>query len=141
MARDMARDMARALLVREIGEAVQPADVAAAMQRVCNRVSASLRRSVGDDGYNALLSRALARTESDHPALTEIRRVVETRTDLDGVAAGVESHGVAAVTATVEAVLAALIDVLASLIGADMVPNLLDPERSPPHASSPEQIQ
>lgn len=100
--------------------------VGAALQRTCVRVSETLRNLLGEDGRNALLVRALARTEADHPALKSICRLDEGGIQLDGVVASVEAHGVAAVTAAIEALLAALIDVLGRLIGEDMAIRLID---------------
>lgn len=102
--------------------------VGAALQRTYVRVSEALRDSIGEDGCNALLARALARTEADHPALKNIRRPNEGGIHLDGVVASVEAHGVAEVSAAIEALLAALADVLVRLIGEDMVIRLIDPD-------------
>jgi hypothetical protein len=99
---------------------------AAALQRTLVRVCANLRDSVGDDGRDALLGRALARAESEHPALKDIRRLNHGAVQLDNVVASVEAHGVAAVTTAIEALLAALLDVLGRLIGEDMAMRLLD---------------
>jgi hypothetical protein len=100
--------------------------VAAALQRALVRMCVNLGDSVGDDGRDALLARALARTESDYPALKDIRKLNNGAIHLDGVAASVEAHGVAPVTAAIEALLAALLDVLGRLIGEDMAMRLLD---------------
>ena len=135
------RDMARQLLAREIRGADQPDVVAAAIQRLCTRVSDNLRHSVGDDGYNALVARVLRRTEPEHPVLTDIRRVADSGIYLDRVSSGVESHGVAAVQAAVETLMTTLIDVLAGLIGADMVLNLLDHDDPSSHVSRSRQAQ
>lgn len=129
------RELARRLLEREIGAAEDPAVVAASMQRVCTRVSDNLRRAVGDDGHSALLARALARTEPHHPALANVHRMCDTGICLDGVAATVSSRGLPVVGAALEALLAALIETLSGLIGADMVANLVDHE-SPPSLSA-----
>ena len=112
------RDLARRLLAREAPPADNPAMAAAALQRACARVSANLRDSVGDDGRDALLARALARTESDHPALKDVRGVDHGAVHLNNV--------VASVTLAIEALLAALLDVLGRLIGEDMAMRLLD---------------
>jgi hypothetical protein len=119
------QEMVRRLLARETSAAEEPAVVAAALQRTCMRVSANLRDSVGDDGRDALLGRALSRTESKHPALKDIRKL-NGAIHLDGIVASVEAHGVAPVTAAIEALLAALVDVLGRLIGEDMAMRLLD---------------
>jgi hypothetical protein len=136
-----AREIARQLLAREAAGADEPAAIAAAMQRVCTRTSENLRRSVGDDGYNALLARALARAQTEHPVVTAIRRVGDADISLDGVITSVDAHGLPAVTAAVESLLAAVVDVLSGLIGADMVMNLLDHDSPPRHAPSERHAQ
>jgi hypothetical protein len=120
-----AREMARQLLARETTVATEAAGPGATMQRASTRVADNLRRSVGEDGYRALLGRALARTQSDHPILKDLRHADDDGIYLD-VIGGVDTHGVAAVGAALESVLAALVDMLSDLIGADMVRNLLD---------------
>jgi hypothetical protein len=120
-----ARELARQLLERETASATEVADFGAAMQRACAGVSETLRRSVGDDGYGALLARALARAEVAQPVLTSIRRNGAGAIHLDVVAA-VEDHGPVVVGAALESLLAALVDILSDLIGADMVRSLLE---------------
>ena len=127
-------EMARGLLAREIGGAEEPAAISAAMQRALTRVSENLRRSVGDDGYHALLSRAITRTQAEHPALIDMRRDGELDISPNGVPAIVDAHGVPAVTAALESLLASIAEVLSGLIGADMVMNLLDPDGLRPEA-------
>ena len=128
-----ARELARLLIERETSGVAEAAEHAAAMQRVYTDVASNLRRSIGDDGYNALLARALASTETEQPVLKEISRVDTAGVHLS-VAAGVERHGAAAVRSALESLLSALVDILSDLIGADMVRNLLV------HADSPRSI-
>ena len=123
--RSAAREMARRLLERETTGATEAAGLAAAMQRSCTRLSENLRRSVGHDGYNALIARALLRTQTDQPVLKDIRRATDGDIQLD-VVPSVERHGAATVHAALESLFAALVDILSDLIGADMVQNLLD---------------
>ena len=130
-----AGEIARRLVMHETAGTDETAATAAAMQRLCTRISENLRRSVGDDGYNALLARALMRTQPEHPALLDIRRLGDSDIFLDGVVASVDLHGLPAVTAALESLLATLVEVLSGLIGADLVMNLLDLEGSPSHAS------
>src|SRR5688572_16399717 len=101
---------------------------AAELQELCTRVTAHLCDSIGEDGCTALLARALARTESEHPVLANIRRVTNGDVALEGVAAGVESHGVAAVISGLEALFAALTDILGRLIGEDMALRVMLPD-------------
>ena len=65
--------MARRLIERETTDLASVAEVGPALQRVCARLSGNLRRFVGDDGYGALLARALSRTESEQPVLKDMR--------------------------------------------------------------------
>lgn len=120
--------IARRLLDREAATAGarEPGMVGAALQGTCLRVLQNLRDSMGDEGSTALFARALARTQADHPALMNIRRISDGNVHLDGVVASVDVHGVEAVTAALEALLAALIDILARLIGEDMALRLVD---------------
>jgi len=126
-------EVARRLLARERagGSEGEPVDAGVALQRTLARVAQALRDSMGEDGCNALLARALARTDSVHPALQSIR-VEEDSIYLDGVVASVEAHGVGAVTTAIEALLAALVDVLARLIGEDMAIRLIENDASRP---------
>ena len=120
-----ALDLARHLLGSEPGGTPDPAASGAALERTLARVSKNLRRSIGDDGYAALLARAIEQTEPQHPVLTEIRG-----NGVDGFAidraATVGSHNIQIISAAIESLLASIIDLLSSLIGADMVMNLLD---------------
>jgi hypothetical protein len=118
------RRMARHLLEREIAGLTDEAAVGAAMQRAYGRVSENLSRSVGEDGYTALLTRALTRVQPEQPVWKHIRRADAGRIRLD-VAAGVRGHGAQAVDQALEALFVAIVDILSDLIGADMVCNLL----------------
>lgn len=124
-----ARELARHLLERETAGTTETGRRGAAMQRACTRVSETLRRSVGEDGYSALLARALARTESEQPVLKGIRRGDAVGIHLD-VATAVDGHGAASVWTALESLLAALVDILGDLIGVDMVRSLLDHDDS-----------
>lgn len=128
--------MAKRLLARETAGVVDHAALATGLERVCTRVSANLRRSVGDDGYTALLARALRITEPEHAVLTSIRRLDGEGISLDAFAEHLASHGDQAVTAALEALLTSLIDLLGSLIGADLVWGLLADDSPLPQPDS-----
>jgi hypothetical protein len=98
-------------------------------------VTGALRDSLGEAGCTALLARALTRTEADHPALRDIRRLDGGAIHLDRVAAGIETHGAPAVTAGAEALLATILDILIQLIGADMAIRLIDQDGRQPGSS------
>ena len=116
--------LARELLGRGAAENGQSPKTGADLQRAFARVSDNLRRSLGEDGYRALIGRAIARTQSDPPVWTATR-YAGLGIDLDVVAA-VERHGARAVGAALESLVTALFDILSDLIGADMARNLLD---------------
>lgn len=119
------------MLEREADDAADAAHGdGAAMQRAFARLSENLRRSVGEDGYGALLGRAAASTESEPPVLTVIPRSDATGIDLD-IAGAIEGHGAVAAGAALESLIAELVAILSDLIGADMARNLLDHEVSP----------
>jgi hypothetical protein len=123
-------DIARRLLAHEAassnGSGGDPRAAAVALERACARVSERLRDSMGDDGYSALLARAIAHTEASHPVLKGIHRRTPNGIQLDGVVASVEINGVPAVTGSLEALLAAVLDILGRLIGEDMAVRIID---------------
>jgi hypothetical protein len=127
----IARDIVRQLMALE-----SAGSDSAAMQRLCTRVSENLRHSVGDDGYNALLSRVHERTNGEHPALASILLVDGGAIRLGDVTGAVTAHGVDAVSVALESMFTALVEVLSSLIGADMVLSILDSDGPRPPAST-----
>jgi hypothetical protein len=112
------------------GSKGEPKVIGAALQRTCARVSENVRDAMGDDGWNALLARAITQTESAHPVLSNIRRFNDGRVHLDRVVECVEANGAAAVTEAIEALFATLVDILGRLIGEDMAIRLIDPDAS-----------
>jgi len=127
------REVARRLLKRDTGAAdhVDAEAAAATLLRVCTRISDSLRDTLGEDGWVALFARAVARAEMADPLLRTGRIVNGRGISADGLRESIRTHGVAAVTAAVEAVLAAIVEVLSRLIGEDMAARLIDHEGLP----------
>lgn len=128
------RQIARHLLTRDVSQP-DPAMIGAALQRTCVRVSENLRDAMGEAGRNALIARALARTEADHPALKSIAGPGGDGIQLNGVAASVDKHGVAEVTAAIEGLFAAIVDLLVRLIGEDMAIRIIDTDVPKPRTS------
>ena len=127
-----ALDLARQLLDRETAGTLEAGETAAAIERTLARVSENLRRSVGDDGYTALLARAVAQTQTEHPALKDVRGDGSLVFPIDGRTADVGTHDVKVVYAAFESLLGSIVDMLSGLVGADMVLNLLDPDGTSP---------
>jgi hypothetical protein len=134
-------EVARQLLARESAGGDDSETVVAGIQRTCRRVTANLCRSVGEDGCHALLTRAISRAQAEHPALRGILRAPDAGITVADVAATVDRHGAPAVLAAVEAMLVALVDILAGLIGSDMVLNILDNDGGPTRPPSGRQSQ
>ena len=110
---------------------------ALALQRSCTRFTDALCDAMGEAGCAALLARAFVRTERAYPALKELRaHQIDSgqMARLAGIAATVDSHGIEAVTAALEALLAAVIDTLIRLIGEEMTMRLVDHDGPEPRA-------
>ena len=119
--------IARRVIEREaIAGNTDPAIVAPALQRICARTCTNLRDAMGDSGCEALVARARARAERPHPALEDLCRRRNGDLQVEDVLAIIAAHSVDAVTAAIEAFLAALIDILSRLIGEDMAIRLID---------------
>jgi hypothetical protein len=81
---------------------------------------------MGVAGCDALVARARSRVARSHPAITELCREPSGDVQVDDVLAAISAHGEEAVIAAIEALLAALIEVLSRLIGEDMATRLID---------------
>lgn len=109
-----------------------PEAAASVLQQACTRVADVLRDSMGHAGSAALLARAFARTEGAHPPLKDLRRPGDDGVRLDGIAASADKHGIEDVTAAIEALITAVIDILTRLIGEDMTIQLFDYDEPEP---------
>ena len=123
----VALSAARHLAVREArAPSGDPAALAAALHEICRPVFASVRQSMGVDGCSALFGRAFARTEWRHPAVRTIRGEADSDIPLHALVSAVEAHGAAATANAVDAVLAALHEILGRIIGEDMSKRIID---------------
>jgi hypothetical protein len=91
----------------------------------CERILRTLTRIVGSAGSRALFTRALAQTQAEHAALRDIAISTGDEVELQGIAESSASYGDAAVVEGLETLLSALLELLGSLIGADMVVRLV----------------
>jgi hypothetical protein len=98
----------------------------AASVHVGRQLAAELSRWFGPYGYHALLARALADARTAHPALRVVRVGPAPAPELEGLEDAARAQGAAAAVAGVEAVLAALIDLLGRLIGDDLAMTFID---------------
>ena len=121
-----AQELTRRLVARVAAENGTTGASVLASRTACERVCRDLARSLGATGFNALLTRALAQAEVDHPLLTGIRVGRSGEPVLGGLEAMIEEHGAPAVDAGLECMLATMLGLLGRLIGDDMVPRLLE---------------
>ena len=121
-----AQDLTRRLVASETAKSDATSESAHAAQLASERACRQLSRSLGSSGFNALLMRALAQAEDEHPLLKGITIGRNGSTCLGGIPGLVESHGSAAVTAGLETMLSTMFGLLGRLIGDDMVPRLIE---------------
>ena len=118
--------LARRLLDHDTAPGTNDPEVASVgLRKTCARINSSLRNALGGDAADALLVRALTRIEAQHPLIADFRRSSEGNISFDALVQSVDRHGVGPVTVAIEALLAALIDILARLIGEDMTVRLI----------------
>jgi hypothetical protein len=103
-----------------------PAGEVAAAERVCAEVQDGLSRWFGPYGSHALVSRALARAQTDHASLASVTISSTPPSRLVGIVQSGDPHGATATLEGIAAVLAALADLIAKLIGYDLANSLLD---------------
>jgi hypothetical protein len=125
-----AQELTRRLVARAAGENGTAESVALAVHAACERTYRELTRSLGPTGSQALLARAIAQSEAEHPLLKDIRIGRQAKPEVDGVRAAAETHGAPAVAAALEAVLVTLLGLIGRLIGDDMVARLVEPSAS-----------
>jgi hypothetical protein len=96
-------------------------------ERIGSCVPDALARWFGPYGSLALVARALAIAESEHPALSGVTAASGASPRLVGLGASAGTHGSLATSQGVIAWLAALLDLLGRLIGDDLALLLLEP--------------
>jgi hypothetical protein len=113
------RELALDILRRESAGAVEPAALAAAVDRVFHHLGAELENLVGSTGVDALVGRALALTRRRFPCLEDISLQGDSPAHIEGleraIASCVDDREEAAAT-----VLSELFGLLVSLLGTDL---------------------
>jgi hypothetical protein len=119
---------ARGVWVRAVGDAPDAGDLGATTTEVWNSVRAGLERWVGVAGYCALLERALGIAREHHPWLGSI---AVPSMDEATLRTAVQTLGSGEVAAGMVALLTALIDLLARIIGDEMAIRLVEQVGAP----------
>ena len=130
VASEVATDAARRFWARVAGDSA-PEEVALVAELAHTELRAGLGRWIGIEGYRALLDRALARAEAEHPALGTLAFLGG---DQPVTTAAERARGAAEVAAAMVALVAALIDSLGRIIGKEMALRLVEQIGTPgPH--------
>ncbi len=121
-----ARELARHLLSAEAnggGSAPAEAESVNAAERLCLEVTGGLSRWFGPFGSQALVARALATVQEQHPVMRDVQ--VTGTACLSGLPDTARSHGATATTDAVVEVMAELAALIGRLIGDDLAISLL----------------
>jgi hypothetical protein len=118
-----ASEVARRLWERAADGASAPEQLATAADRMCTELRVGLGRWIGTEGYQALVDRALVQTRKQHPALDGFSCLGG---DEPGTAAAVGKHGTSQVAEGLVATVAAVIELLGRIIGAEMAVRLVE---------------
>jgi hypothetical protein len=135
---DAAVAFARRLVARERAGDQSDAGLARALERSCMLITDGLARWFGQYGTRALVTRALATAQEQHPSLAGVS--VSDSHCLEGVGAGAQLFGSAVVAEGIVSTIARLASLLGRLIGDDLAITLLEQstrQDSASRASSP----
>lgn len=120
-----AHELARRLIARVARSNTRQSGTASPVFAVCQATYRVLARSIGAAGAEALLSRALALADKEHPLLREIPFDHDEDSALAGFKATLEKHGSPATTAALEKLLELILSLLERFVGIDMVVRLV----------------
>lgn len=121
-----ALELARRLIAREASASGLANSPAAATEAACEGVYRGLALWLGENGSQALFTRALAQARSAHPPLRAISLHAKSERKLDGVPETIQTYGANAVAAGLEAVLAGVLELLGRLLGAEIATRLVE---------------
>ena len=116
--------LARWLLAREAG-AMDPSDLPAAAERVCQKLGPDLSRLASPAGSKALLARALHVARPQFPFLKKVQAGVAPDTCLRGLSEGINDVDALELRRGLQALLGVLLDLVAGLIGEALTTRLL----------------
>ena len=135
---DAAHDLAQRLFAREVQSDGDDDALLAAAEQLCLRVPDGLSRWFGKYGSRALLTRALAKVQREHPSLAGVTVTSAQSPCFAGLGESARTHGAKTTAEGIVAMLAALADLMGRLIGDDLVPNLLEQSTAASAAGEPE---
>lgn len=120
-----AHQLARRLVARAARTNKAPRGAASTVLAACQDTHRALVRSIGSTGAEALLTRALAMADKEHPLLRDIPFDREDEAGVVALNAAIEKHGSAATSAGLERLLELLLTLLERFVGIDVVVRLV----------------
>ena len=121
-----AAELTRRLIEWQRAPMKDSAAAVAAAREACEWISLEFSRWVGPRGYEALMSRALLETRSDHRARDEVRYEVRADPVLNGVDESIQRHGADATANGLEALVQMILILLTRLVGSEIVVTLVE---------------
>ena len=118
-----ARDLTNHLVARA---ALSESAPERAAQAACALACQQLSRSLGTIGFHGLFTRALVSAEADHPLLRELRLERGSASLMPPIEDVVEKYGAQPVADALCAALVAMFELLARLVGMDVVVRLVE---------------
>ncbi len=113
-------DVARRLLAYEAGGHPDPAGMADAMERICQRMYQQLVKRVGSTGYSVLVARALHVTKDEFLFLDSVEVELQSGSCLKGLREGVQELDSTEVGQGIASLLANFISLLSRFVGPDL---------------------
>ena len=132
-----AREAARRLLVPESGTIPDEQQSFMAAGRVCTRVCVGLTRWFGPFGAAALMTRALARAQEEHPVLLQVSLRPDKTPCLEGLAESTDAEHARALSEGLVVLLATLTTLIGRLIGDDLASSLVEQSAAPGSTNIP----
>lgn len=118
-------ELARLLLRREM-PSHGPAELVRATDAVFARLDSSLSLTIGNIGFQALVSRALIKAQEKNTALAEITAGAASNNHwLQGLDKSIERYGASTATNSVVGIITELIEVLGRFVGAELAGRLI----------------
>ncbi len=120
------KQLAKRLIDRKRSAVDEGMSRAAAAALAADELYQALSRWIGSEGCYALMARARAEAQADHPELEALQLRDRAGPNLYDLSVSFAEHGESATSDAIQAMLGGMIDQLGRLIGADLAANLIE---------------
>jgi hypothetical protein len=122
-----ARELAERIFAETAGEVASRDDALGALTCIYDRLERTMSAVIGEAGHRAIVSRALRRARTAHPSLEGVA-LAESDAPLEPLRARLRPEDASTVHAVAVTITANFIELLGTLIGAELTLTLLDRE-------------